>query len=153
MKSRWTTYLLIVVVLAVWGLIAERIFFGCPDNAETTGKPDIETERIIRPHETDTLRCDYPDPFRVGRTKPSARKPKTVKKIKRPAGRKREKVALDYFGSVRSGERMLHIVHIDGVQYELSVGGSAGGYRLKSADADSLYFEKDGIIYSLSRTI
>lgn len=153
MKSRWTTYLLLVVVLAVWGLVAERILFGCPDGAEAVDEPEVKMERIIRPHETDTLRCDYPDPFRVGRTKTTVRKPKTVKTIKRPVGRKREKVALNYFGSVRSGERMLHIVHIDGVQHELSVGEFADGYRLKSADADSLYFEKDEIIYSLSRTI
>ena len=58
-----------------------------------------------------------------------------------------------YFGSVRSDRRILHIVDVNNDRYELSVGECADGFVLKSADADSLYFEKDGIMYSLSRAV
>ncbi len=153
MKSRWTTYLLSAVVVVVWGLIAKRIFFGAPEQTAADVVCERKTERTISTYETDTLRCDYPDPFRIERKKMSERKPKTTKRIVRPAKKKRDKVTMRYFGSVRSDRRILHIVDVNNDRYELAVGECADGYMLKYADSDSLYFEKDEMIYSLSRTI
>lgn len=153
MKSRWTTYLLSAVVVVVWGLIAKRIFFGASEQTVAAVVCDRKTERTVTTYETDTLRCDYADPFRIERKKTAERRTKTVVKTARPIKRKREKVSLRYFGSVRSDRRILHIVDVNNARYELLVGESADGYMLKYADADSLYFEKDEMIYSLSRTI
>ena len=153
MKSRWTTYLLAAVVFVVWGLVVKRIFFDAPERTDTSVVCNRKTERIVTTYETDTLRCDYPDPFRIERKMASGRKPKTVVKTARPIKRKREKVSLRYFGSVRSNRRLLHIVDVNNDRYELSIGECADGFALKSADADSLYFEKDGITYSLSRAV
>lgn len=153
MKSRWTTYLLAAVVFVVWGLVVKRIFFDAPERTDTTVVCSRKTERTVTTYETDTLRCDYPDPFRIERKRASGRKPKTVVKTARPIKRKREKVSLRYFGSVRSDIRLLHIVDVNNDRYELSIGECADGFVLKFADADSLYFEKDGITYSLSRAV
>lgn len=153
MKSRWTTYLLAAVVFVVWGLVVKRIFFDAPERTDTAVVCNRKTERTVTTYETDTLRCDYPDPFRIERKMASGRKPKTVVKTARPIKRKREKVSLRYFGSVRSDRRLLHIVDVNNGRYELMIGECADGFALKSADADSLYFEKDGITYSLSRAV
>lgn len=153
MKSRWTTYLLAAVVFVVWGLVVKRIFFDAPERTDTSVVCNRKTERIVTTYETDTLRCDYSDPFRIERQRASGRKPKTVVKTARPIKRKREKVSLQYFGSVRSDRRLLHIVDVNNDRYELTIGECADGFALKSADADSLYFEKDGITYSLSRAV
>lgn len=153
MKSRWTTYLLAAVVFVVWGLVVKRIFFDTPERTDTAVVCSRKTERTVTTYETDTLRCDYPDPFRIERQRASERKSKTVVKTARPIKRKREKVSLRYFGSVRSDRRMLHIVDVNNDRYELTIGECADGFALKSADADSLYFEKDGITYSLSRAV
>lgn len=153
MKSRWTTYLLAAVVFVVWGLVVKRIFFDAPERTDTSVVCNRRSERTVTTYETDTLRCDYPDPFRIERKMASGRKPKTVVKTARPIKRKREKVSLRYFGSVRSDRRLLHIVDVNNDRYELTIGECADGFALKSADADSLYFEKDGITYSLSRAV
>lgn len=153
MKSRWTTYLLAAVVFVVWGLVVKRIFFDAPERTATSVVCNRKTERTVTTYETDTLRCDYSDPFRIERQRASGRKPKTVVKTARPIKRKREKVSLRYFGSVRSDRRLLHIVDVNNDRYELTIGECADGFALKSADADSLYFEKDGITYSLSRAV
>ena len=153
MKSRWTTYLLAAVVFVVWGLVVKRIFFDAPERTDTAVVCNRKTERTVTTYETDTLRCDYSDPIWIERQRASGRKPKTVVKTARPIKRKREKVSLRYFGSVRSDRRLLHIVDVNNDRYELTIGECADGFALKSADADSLYFEKDGITYSLSRAV
>lgn len=153
MKSRWTTYLLAAVVFVVWGLVVKRIFFDAPEQTDTAVVFSRKTERTVTTYETDTLRCDYSDPFRIERKRASERKPKTVVKTAHPIKRKREKVSLQYFGSVRSDRRLLHIVDVNNDRYELTIGECADGFVLKSADADSLYLEKDGITYSLSRAV
>lgn len=153
MKSRWTTYLLAAVVFVVWGLVVKRIFFDAPERTDTSVVCNRKTERTVTTYETDTLRCDYSDPFRIEHQRASGRKPKTVVKTARPIKRKREKVSLRYFGSVRSDRRLLHIVDVNNDRYELTIGECADGFALKSADDDSLYFEKDGITYSLSRAV
>lgn len=153
MKSQWTTYLLAAVVFVIWGLVVKRIFFDAPERTDISVVCNRKTERTVTTYETDTLRCDYPDPFRIERKMASERKSKTVVKTARPIRKKREKVSLRYFGSVRSDRRMLHIVDVNNDRYELTIGERADGFALKSADADSLYFEKDGITYSLSRAV
>ena len=153
MKSRWTTYLLAVVVVIVWGLIAKRILFDKPAQPAAVVVKNDKTDTALSSYETDTLRCDYPDPFRIERKPPPKRKSKMPVKMTRPVKTGRRKVPMRYYGSVRSGKTLLHIVDIGDVRYELFMGECADGYRLKSADADSLYFERENIIYSLSRNI
>lgn len=48
---------------------------------------------------------------------------------------------------------LLHIVNINDACYEVSIGDRVNGFELKSVDDDSIYFEKDGMVYSLSRNI
>ena len=64
MKSRWTTYVLLVVVLAVWGAVAWKIFNpSSKDEANTV--PQVRVQVVPKEHQ-DTLLCDYPDPFLKG---------------------------------------------------------------------------------------
>lgn len=64
MKSRWTTYVLLVVVLAVWGAVAWKIFNpSSKDEANTV--PQVRVQTVPKEHQ-DTLLCDYPDPFLKG---------------------------------------------------------------------------------------
>ncbi len=153
MKSHWTTYILFVVVVIIWGLVAKRIFFDKPERPNIISESDIKSDYAEYSYETDTLLCNYADPFQIESKLPQERKPNALKKNSLSMKNKRKKVLMHYFGSVRSGKMLLHIVDINDACYEVSIGDRVNGFELKSVDDDSIYFEKDGMVYSLSRNI
>lgn len=69
MKSRWTTYLLLAAVAAVWGLVAWKICApaGAPSAAAGPIAPGAAAPAVA----SDTLRLDYPDPFLKGAARPA----------------------------------------------------------------------------------
>lgn len=146
MKSRWTTYVLLVVVLAVWGAVAWKIFNPAP-NGETKVAPPART-KTVQEDCVDTLLCDYPDPFLKGVRTVSPSRPALRALPKKPIAR-RENLTCEHKGTMAFGKRALYILAFGETQYELSRGESAEGFTLRDCDRDSLYLEKDGLIYGV----
>lgn len=148
MKSRWTTYLLLAAVAAVWGIVAWKIF--APADAPSSAARPKPSVAAATPA-ADTLRLDYPDPFLKSAARPAVAVRTPVRSLPpaKAAVARRERVKAAHLASVRSGRRMLYILTVGDEQYELLPGEAAGGFVLAEADADSLYLRKDGITYGV----
>ena len=137
MKSRWTTYLLLAAVVAVWGVVAWRILAPARPAAPDV-RPAIDTSAVPQ-IVAETLRLDYPDPFLKGVAAPTPAARSVVRRLP-PAGKaepkRRERVQLSHLGTVSAGGQTLHILTIGGRQYELSLRDTAAGFRLTGADPE-----------------
>ena len=130
MKSRWTTYLLLAAVVAVWGVVAWRIL--APARPAASDVRPATDAPAAPPIVAETLRLDYPDPFLKGVAAPTPAARSVVRRL--PAG-----------------GQTLHILTIGGRQYELSLRDTAAGFRLTGADRDSLYLEREGTVCGVKR--
>lgn len=151
MKSRWTTYILLTAVIAVWGIVAWKIFVPASDVATTV----LPRPPAPAPAEAvaETLRLDYPDPFLKDAPRHIAGPRSAVRPLspKKAAPPRRERVQLTHLGTFASNGRRLHILAIGEEQYELSPSDSAGGFLFLSNDRDSLYLSKNGVTYGVKR--
>lgn len=149
MKSRWTTYLLLTAVVAVWGIVIWKIF--TPANTPASIVPTKAEASAPASDATDTLRLNYPDPFlKDCRTasaaiRPAVRALPAVKKV--PV--KRDRVKLEHLGTVVAAGRPLYIVTIGNNQFELGCGELAGEFVLTACDGDSLYLRKGDLTYGV----
>lgn len=145
MKSRWTTFVLLAAVVAVWGMVTWRIF--APRRELPAAPARTAVKAAVAEPAAETLRLDYPDPFLKNvRPGPEFRPSSDPQKPARP---RRGKMAGMHLGTVASGARQLYIVVLEGVQYELCRGESGGGYTLRAADRDSVYLQRDGVVYGI----
>lgn len=148
MKSRWTTYLLLTVVIAVWGVVAWKILVPA-NNPVPDLHPEPASASAVRPAD-DTLRLDYPDPFLKGAPRPVTVCP-AVRSLPAPkeALPRRKQVAITHLGTISSSRQPLYILTVGNEQYELTCGGAAGDFVFTSCDRDSLYLRKDGVTYGV----
>lgn len=148
MKSRWTTYLLLTAVVAVWGIVVWKIFTPTSDNAPVTRKTAPAKDPTSS---ADTLQLDYPDPFlKNGVRQPIATTPKIVRGL--PAAKtpfKRERVTIVHLATVASHGCSRYILTIGDDQHELIRGEAAGDFVLTDCDGDSLYLSKAGVTYGV----
>lgn len=151
MKSRWTTYLLLAAVTAVWGIVAWKIFAPSGDPLPAA-HPKLAVPAAVR-LAVDPLRLDYPDPFLKGvpRHVVAARPAVRSLPVPKAAAPKRERVKIAHLGTVTAAGQQLHILTVGDQQYELRCGDSAGGFVLADSDVDSLYLCKDGVTYGVKR--
>lgn len=148
MKSRGITYLLLAIVVAVWGVVAWKIFHQSPDVSAVAIQPP-HTEDTLFGSDEDTLRCDYPDPFLKNEVQRERTKP-VIRALPQPIRQlHHEQVQIEHLGSVSSGNKTCYIVLLNEVQYELHFGESATDFVLTSADEDSLYFIKQDVRYGV----
>lgn len=141
MKSKLTTYLLIIAVLVLWGIIAKKVFFSGND-PKPAAKPKTASENVVK--EEEKLALDYRDPFRE---KPAAKV--TAAGVPPPVQDNREKFDIKYIGRLKSGKTTNYIVEAGGNIETLSLNEELNGFRLTRAAADSLYFKKNGYTYTL----
>jgi len=151
MKSRWTTCLLLAVVVAVWGVVAWKIF-AAADNTPPAARPK-PSETAAETAAADTLQLDYADPFLKGAPRPVVAVRSVVRGLPpvKQAAPKRERVKIVHLGTVTSAGRSLYILTVGDEQYELSRGDSAGGFVFADCDGDSLYLRKEGVMYGVKR--
>ena len=140
MKSRWTTYLLLAAVAAVWGLVAWKIC--APAGAPSAAAGPIAPVPAAPVVAADTLLLDYPGPFLKGTARPVV----ATRAAVRP---RRGRVESAHLASVRSLGRVLYILTVGERQYELLRGEAAGEFVLTACDRDSLYLCKDGVTYGV----
>ena len=149
MKSRWTTYLLLAAVAAVWGLVAWKIC--APAGAPSAAAGPIAPVPAAPGVASDTLRLDDPEPVRSGAARPAVAARAAVRPLPaaKAAAPRRGRVEIVHLGTVRSLGRVLYILTVGERQYELLQGEAAGEFVLTACDRDSLYLCKDGVTYSV----
>lgn len=149
MKSRWTTYLLLAVVVAVWGVVAWKIFAPASDTVPAAHPRPAAP--VAAAAVADTLRLDYPDPFLKGAPRQVVKPRSAVRGLPRAktAQPRRERVNMVHLGTIRSAGKRLYILSLGDVQYELAQGESAAGFQLAECDSDSLYLLKNGVTYGV----
>ena len=144
MKSRPLTYLLLVVALGIWGVVAWKLFFSGPKPAASApaAVPAVGSDTRT---DIDTLRLDYPDPFlRAAAAKPSVPAPTSAKAPVRPkAKNERSAAKLACTGRIRKQGTDHYLVSIDGRVHLLRQGESARGFTLRQIRGDSLVMVRD----------
>jgi type II secretory pathway component PulC len=155
MKSRLTTYVLIVAVVAVWGFVAWKIFFARPDSpvpvlrqAQAT-EPDKETG--------EKLSLDYRDPFlkgaAVAKTQATPAKQTPLKLPPKTPAAPTVTLPFKYTGTISAGGRRLYIFEHAGEQHLLSEGEELAGFRLAETYADYVRFAKNGEFFTIHTQI
>jgi hypothetical protein len=143
MRSRVTTYVLIAAVLAVWGVVAWKLFFSSPDlPAVVTAKP---TERPQQKPEDDFLLLNYADPF-LKNTEPAVEV--LTEQISKPSHSKPAKSLakppIKYAGTIKKGGKVTHIFEHAGTLHSMAPGDEFEGYVLAETYADSVRMTKNG---------
>ena len=147
MKSRWTTYLLMVVVAAVWGIVAWKIFAPADNTAPAVrSEPSVP---VVQTAPADTLLLDYPDPFlRAVATRPSVPASTSAKApVRSKAKNERPAAKLACTGRIRKEGTDHYLISIDGRVHLLRQGESAGGFTLRQIRNDSLVMVRDTECY------
>lgn len=140
MKSRWTTYSLLIAVVAVWGVVAWKIITP----RTSVVQPYSSVPEIVRANKSnkETLQLNYSDPFLKRVSEPVGETRRTVRQLPpKPKTAKRTPFPVTSIGYVAAGNERLFIVNMKERQYELQLGDTLAGYIFSGYDADSLYFE------------
>lgn len=130
MKNKKKTYLLLVAVLAIWGILGFRIIatLGPSDEVQTPIKTaTLEQPLTLKIRDTFSINANYRDPF-LGTLPKTKKKSKTPKK-KPPKAPKR---SIAYHGSVaqNGAKSRLFFVWIDDQQHIFEKGKSVDGVTL-----------------------
>lgn len=141
MKSKYTTYILVAVVLVIWGVIIKKLFFASPKPQPVVAAPmkaEAKEDTVRK------LRLDYRDPFmpkgKAGEIV-QQRAPRQTQLSKGPVDI-REKSDIQFAGTVKNRSRTNYIVSTRGEYITLSEGEQAGDFVFVGACADSLLFRR-----------
>lgn len=156
MKSKRTVYLLIILVLIIWGLIVKKIFFSSDDTVSAI-QPKQSAGIKSANKLSDTLLLNYQDPFlKTSRSKETpfnkiaARQQSALQPAANPAKPKPD-ILLQYVGYVidKNKNATSYIIRINGNQQTMKQGDNINGLKLTKVTADSLFFTKDSDSYSV----
>jgi hypothetical protein len=148
MKSRLTTYILIVAALAVWGFVAWRLFFSRP--AAKVAVPEV-TPRAMPDTARRALSFDYADPFLKDTPPPVSSAPPPVQiTTPPPPPPPVPPPNMTWAGSITAGGRVSHIFEQGGLLHSLTPGDTLDGYTFTRAFADSVWMTKDGTRFTLT---
>lgn len=151
MKNKRTIYILLPVVLAIWGLVIyEFVSFGSADQIV----PEASSNWVIQPltfkePKKIIIETNYRDPFLGTLYVPTknATEPKKIKKSK-IVKTAPELVwpSIEYKGVVSDNKEMkkIFLLIINGKNCFMSVGDTSNGIFLKSGDKESIYVKYQG---------
>ena len=145
LKNKKTLYVLVPLVLIIWGVIGNRIYQSMKDDnpgyymEQASSKPVIE---VLEP-DTFSIIAEYRDPF-LGRIRSS--KPKTVQSKKKPTPIKKKPEpilrwpSITYGGMIRNQKtgKLVAMIKINGKDNLLSVGNVVSEVRLVQVYPDSI---------------
>ncbi|MCF8284521.1 MAG: hypothetical protein K9I48_06050 [Sphingobacteriales bacterium] len=153
MKNKLITYLLIVLVIVVWGLIFMRLF--------STSKEEIKSQRVINTKYTIdtsilntkyTLRLNYTDPFLGQKNKVFLlSKPKKNIKVKEKV--QPEPIDAKYLGMISNKKQksVLALIRLNGEEYYLSVGETINEIKLLNCTETSIVLKKGNTKYIINK--
>ncbi len=151
MKSKPVTYMLIAVVLVIWGVILWKVFSPKDDSAPL---PPPQKRAETTAPAADTLLLDYRDPFLGATAKKPAAKPAVTTRVAAPPPPEPPPPVehrLRYMGSISRGGVPYGLVEINGTLHTIRRGETADGYRLETVWQDSvkLRWKNENIIRQL----
>ncbi|OOQ58334.1 hypothetical protein [Mucilaginibacter pedocola] len=152
MKNKKVTYLLIVFVAVVWGLIGYRVFAALnsdEDGAVTPQKAAIVKEPIVdytRPEDTVKLNFNYRDPFEEGKEAPPVKvaalaAPVAVSRPAMPMGPPPINWGMiQYTGYIRNPDtkKLIALLTVNGKSLMLAEGEQGEGLKLLKNLKDSV---------------
>lgn len=148
MKSKKTTYILLVSTLFLWGSVIYRIVsytrndIPVPNNvARKTSVPHVDTLDF-------SLKLDYRDPFfDVGKKQVTAKSTKIV--FKTAPKPEPQPPVFKYKGMIRNKKSIYAMIELDGLVETISRYKPVQGYKILSINSDSLIVEKYGQKFSI----
>jgi hypothetical protein len=108
MKAKGTTYLLITVVVTVWGLVAYKLISGINGAGDhKIGQDRREAAPLQK--QGDSLRIDYPDPF----LKNNLQGKVAVRQKERSVAKKSvaDSSGIRYLGRINIGKRVYYLIN------------------------------------------
>lgn len=144
MKKNSITYLLIVLVFVVWGVVFYNIFN--PSDKNKTEEVSASVQPRKKEHTRPELSLNYRDPFRVRRIeeKKIVETHQEVKVIEEPP-------MFRYMGLIKGVKNKVIIIEKNGVSELIPRSDSLLSYKILSINNDSVVLRKAGIRYSLIR--
>jgi len=151
MKNKKNIYILLPLVLLVWGAVLFQLFsFTSSDEITVADNPEFTFKPIkVNKRESFAINVNYRDPFLgkmyANETNTTPKKihsaaPKTVKKPELVWPK------ITYKGSIADskGKNTLYILIIDGKNYYMKIGDTENEIFLKSGDKESIYVKYKG---------
>lgn len=166
MKKKGTQYILLLVVLGIWGMIGYRFFsYLAPEEEKQEEKAYAPQSLTLGRLKTEySISCNYPDPFmKQERSSAPARwkaqpssssvvkdpKKKTAPKVIQPPANDFPSIQLAGVIANKQGGKKSAIVVLEGKEYSLAQGETLNGIRLAKIFSDSVlvtYQKKNKII-------
>lgn len=147
LKNKKALYVLIPLVLIIWGLITYRIYESLKDDTPDYVMEPGSAEAVVEMLTPDTfsILADYRDPF-LGRARAARPKanPGKARKTPKPVVKKPEPVlrwpAITYGGMIRNQKtgKLIAMVKINGEDNLMAVGNIASAVRLVHVYPDSI---------------
>lgn len=152
MKNKKITYLLLLVVVVVWGLIIRKVFTitAAESTVPTAILPRAKPE--VKKADRELL-LDYRDPFlgRVNRELAAKTPPAALSAVKLPVAMPmvvEAPPALKYKGIIRKGKQIYAVIESGKMQEVVLKGGIIDDFRLLSITADSVVMQKGSKRYT-----
>lgn len=146
MKQRITTYILLAVVLMIWGIIGYRFLSGSGESeapgAAVPGKKGTVAGRSYPPL------LNYRDPF--FREVPEALQKIALpeKKLSPPVVEEKELIEITCLGRIEKPGEVYYLISVQSEYYPVRPGDQIGDLKVKYVRGDSIYFEKKRWKYS-----
>lgn len=152
MKNKKNIYILLPIVLLVWGAVLYQFLsFSKSDKIATAGNPEFNFKPLkINPRKTFEIDVNYRDPF-LGKMYAANNAPKPTgnrSKITKPAKPKETLVwpVIVYKGLISDtkDKTKIFMLIIDNKNYYMKIGDTDAGIFLKSGDKESVYVKYKG---------
>lgn len=143
MKSKYTTYFLLIALFVVWGVIIWRVFL---DHQTEEFKSETVSATEVRKSSDGAIRLtlSYRDPF------VEAEQMVQVADVSpEPIETVREELDFIYKGRIRCAGSVYYMISSNGVIYNLVGGDQIDDFRLINGTQDSLCLMKKGLRYTL----
>lgn len=142
MKKNSITYLLIVLVVVVWGVVFYNIFNPSDKNKTEQVAATIKSQK--KENKRPRLLRNYQNPFGTKNTenKQVAEAQKQVEIIKEPP-------TFTYKGLIKGAKNKVIIIENNGISQLITRSDSILDYKVISINTDSVVLRKRGIRYSL----
>lgn len=154
MKNKKTVYVLILMVIIVWGMIFYRIYSALSDDSEPIIAPVTKVKEPYDDYaiakDTSHLQPRYRDPFGLAPAKDTATVSTTPKnrQLSTPltAGPGINWAAINYMGYIRNpgSKKLIAIMHINGKEVMLTEGENAEQVKLLRNLRDSIKISYHG---------
>lgn len=141
MKKNIITYILIFVVIAVWGIIFYRIFFPANKNNGEQASANIQVSKTE--NKRAGLSLNYKNPFRIENS--GNKNNKEAPKIEI----KEEPPAFKYKGLVKGAKNKVIVIENNGITQIIPLRDNILGFKIISINKDSVVVVKTETRYSL----